>query len=544
YNLDGKIYIPLRMICTGLGMQIDYIEHTNSVVVNSIRDHVGIFNSDGVAVARRGNKYGLVNKSGELLTLFTYDEISNYDNPLLFKVTYDHRCGLIDTNGKLLTDIVYNEIRYESPSSIFLRIGNRMGMCDINGEIIIPVKYDDIAYCGNLIAMVKQNGKWYILNCSTQELSARGYDQVYKVTTGVQSDNDMIKGYYVENGGKWGYVDSFGNVVINPKYDALDKFDARGRARVISNNKIGIVDCGGRVLIPTAYDYLDSFGETDVAVAQVGQKFGVINDKFEVVVPFEYEYIYPFNNSNSTVAYKNEKFGIISTTGEHLTNFDYKYMEEFKNGLTLAYKDGYGYLDHNGNEIIECVHTDVKQGTALSVFLQKDNKWALFSPTGQNLTGFNYLDAGSFSNGLSAVSVVTDNGPRYGYVNDSGDCVINFEYDAAQSFKYGKAVVTKGKYSGIIDIEGNTIIPFVYTGFNPSYEHNVIAAANEYSQWGLISLRNEKLCEFKYDSILEFENGYAYVIKNHKFGIINNTGLEIVPPTHKTKEDAAKKIPQ
>ena len=543
YTHDGRVYIPLRMFCTSLGMNVDYIQSDNTVKITSIRNFVGLFNSHGVAVAFRGGKYGLVNRNGDLVLRFSYDDISNFDNPVYYKLTDNHRCGLANSEGKLITEIAYNEIRYESPSIIYIRQGRKWGMCDISGEIIIPVKYDEVIYSSNLIGMVKSGAQWYQLDCRKGELSFQSYDAVYKLTAGIQTDNSMIEGYYVQKGDKWGYIDSFGTTVINLKYEALDKFDQYGRARMIYKGKFGIIDCGGQVIIPAAYDYIDSFGTIDVAVAQMGSKFGAVNDRFEVVIPFEYDYIYPFNNQHSSVAYKDGKFGVISSDGKHLSSFDYTHMEEFRGALALAYKNGYGYLDTNGNEVIPTVHSDVKQGTALSVFLKKDDKWALFSPSGRNLTGFRYTSAGAFSNGLSAVSVEIGGIQKYGYVNDSGDVIIPFEYSSAQNFKYGKAIVTKGGYSGIIDIENRVIIPFEYTGFNSSYDYNVIAAADQSGKWGLISFNNQKLCDFVYDYIFEYDNGYACTLKDHKYGVIDTFGNEVLPPIYKTQKAARAQLP-
>jgi len=543
YTHEGRIYIPLRMLCTSLGMSVDYSQSDNTVKITPIRDCVGLFNPSGVAIAFRGGKYGLVNRSGDIVLKFSYDDISNYDNPAYYKLTDNHRCGLADSEGNLITDIAYNEIRYESPSIIYIRQGKKWGMCDISGEIIIPVKYDEVVYCSNLIGMVKSGSRWYLLDCRKGELSFQFYDAVYKLTVGIQTDNSMIEGYYVQKGDKWGYIDSFGTTIINLKYEALDKFDRYGRARMIYKGKFGIIDCGGRVIIPAAYDYIDSFGTIDVAVAQMGSKYGAVNDRFEVVIPFEYDYIYPFNNQYSSVAYKNGNFGVISSDGKHLSSFDYTHMEEFRGGLALAYKNGYGYLGTEGKEIIPTVHSEVKQGTALSVFLKKDDKWALFSPYGDNMTGFRYTNAGAFSNGLSAVSIEIGGTQKYGYVNDSGDVIIPFEYSSAQSFKYGKAIVTKGGYSGIIDIEGKVIIPFEYTGFNSSYDYNVIAAADKSGKWGLISFANQKLCDFEYDYIFEYDNGYACTLKAHKYGVIDAFGNEVLPPIYKTQEAARAELP-
>jgi len=543
YSDSTSTYIPFRMLCNSFDIDIEYIPQSNSVIVSSKPYSIGLFTSDGVAIAKNGNSYGLVNSTGDIILPFGYDDISNYDNPSFFEVTDNHRCGIASGDGKLLTDIVYNRIDYVSAGEIYLYQGDKKGMCNIDGRILVPVIYDDIAYSGNLIAMIKNGTKWYLYNCSDDTLSDTFYDQVYEITAGIQTDNNMIKGYYVMKNDKWGCVDSFGNTVIPFKYEALDKFDEMGRARVIYNGKFGIVDCGGTVVIPAAYDYIYPFGTLKIAVAKVGNVYGAVNLNGDIAIPFEYDYIYSFNNSKTTIAYKDKIFSVINTQGETITDKDYKYIEEFKNGLALAYADGYGYIDHSGNEVIECIYTDVKQGTALSVFLKKADKWALFSSEGENLSGFIYEDAGEFENGLSAVSIISENVKKYGYVNDSGDVVIPFVYSTAQKFKYGKAVVSIDSKYGIIDVEGKVVIPFEYTGFNTSYDHNVIAAANVNSKWGLISFGNKKITDFVYDYIFEFENGYAAVLKNHKYGIINTEGKLIVDIVHENQNDAKSYIP-
>lgn len=541
---QGKTYIPIRMICYGFYMDVNYDSLTHAISISSIYDGVGIFNSEGTAIASYDKHFALVDSAGNLLSEFIYDKISNYDNDNLFTVCSNGFLGLLNSNGRMISDVTYDDIIYESPSKIYIKKDGLVGMCDINGKVLIQPVYDDIIYCANSIAMVKQDEKWHTLNFATGVLSENYFDEVYRITDGIQSDNDMIEGYYVVRKGKWGCVDSFGNISIDTKYEALDKFDINGRARVIYNGKMGIIDCGGREIIPTAYDHIYPFGRLNSTVAQLGTKYGVLDSNGDIVVPFEYDYIYPYNDAITTVAYKNGKFGLLSNQGKVISDFEYEYMEEFKNGLALTYKNGYGYIDHMGHEIIPAQYEDVKQGTALSMFLKKDGYWQLYSPTGICLGDNKFLTAGEFSNGLSAVSVSSPGGAKYGYVNDSGDVIIPFEYTMAHSFKYGKAIVSKDNYIGIIDVEGNMVIPFSYTGFNPSYDYNVIAAADENSKWGLISFNNEKLCEFEYDYIFEFENGYAPVLKNHKYGLIDLLGNVVVDLKYETKDEVLALITQ
>ncbi len=538
YADDEAVYFPIRMLCSSLDYDIEYNGEEHSVLISKPVYDAGLYTPDGNAIAKKGISYGIVNSAGDVLLPFMYNDISNYDNPSVFKVVANHKCGIADRTGKLVTDIIYNEIEYVSAGEIYLYIGDFKGMCNIDGRILIPVEYNDIAYSGNLIAMVKVGNGWTLLNCSDNTLSDIWYDEVYEITAGIQTDNHMIKGYYVLKNGKWGCIDSFGNTVIDFKYEALDKFDEFGRARIIYNGKFGIVDCGGQTVIEPAYDFIYPFDRLKVTVAMVGEKYGALNLFGDIVIPFEYDYIYSFNNASSTVAYKNKEFSVISHDGTLVTDKTYSYIEEFKNGMALAYSGGYGYIDHSGNEIIDCIHTDVKQGTALSVFLEKDDKWALFAPDGENISGFVYNNVGAFENGLSAVSKDTENGEKYGYVNDSGDTIIPFIYSSALQFKYGKAIVSLNGRYGIIDIEGNAVIPFEYTGFNPSYDYSVIAAAAIDSKWGLISFGNEILSPFVYDYIFEFNNGYAAVLKNHKYGVIDTNGNIVVDINHQTADEA------
>lgn len=542
YEFNSEIYIPLRILCESMDIGVEYKALNHSVHITYPDYCTGFYNQDGVAVASKGSKYGLVNSDGVVVLPFEYDDISNYDTPSLFKLIQNHRCGLASAQGKLLTDIIYNETEYVSPEKIYLRIDDNVGICDIDGRIIVPVKYEDAAYSGNLIAMVKEGSRWYLLNCTSGLLSETQYNEVYEIRTGIHTDNNMIKGYYVKKNGKWGCIDSFGNTVIQTKYEGLDKFDLKGRARVIYNGKFGIVDCGGSEIIPTGYDYIHPFGNLNVAVAQIGSRYGAVNLDGSVAIPFEYDYIYSFADNPSTVAYKNNEFSIILTDGTKVTDKTYRYIEEFKNGIALAYGDGYGYIDLYGNEVIDCIHSDVKQGTAISVFLKKDDKWALFLPNGENVSGYVYNNAGDFENGLSAVSMIIDGKEKYGYVNDSGDTIIPFEYSFAQKFRYGKAIVSKNGKHGIIDYEGNAVIPFEYTGFNPSYDYNVIAAADKNSKWGLISFDNKIITPFVYDYIFEFDSGYAAVLKDGKFGVIDVYGSIVAPIEYKTAQDAEKNI--
>ena len=72
-------------------------------------------------------------------------------------------------------------------------------------------------------------------------------------------------------GGKWGFRDSSGNVVVPAKYDAINDF-SEGLIAVRQNEKWGFVDETGNEVIPPKYDNSSSFSK---GVARVN-----LNDKW------------------------------------------------------------------------------------------------------------------------------------------------------------------------------------------------------------------------------------------------------------------------
>ncbi len=97
---------------------------------------------------------------------------------------------------------------------------------------------------------------------------------------------------------------------------------------------------------------------------------------------------------------------------------------------------------------------------------------------------------GDFSEGLYSIS---NDDFKYGYKDKSGTLIIPYEYDVAENFSEGMALVKKGDKYGYINKQGKVIVPFVY-------------------DWGG-----------------NFKDGVAWVKKNGKYGYVNNVGKEITP---------------
>lgn len=88
---------------------------------------------------------------------------------------------------------------------------------------------------------------------------------------------------------------------------------------------------------------------------------------------------------------------------------------------------------------------------------------------------------------------------KWGYVNQSGEIVIAFQYDYANEFGEGLASVRKGFNWGFIDKNGNTVIPFTYSGAFTFI--NGLAPVFKDGLWGFIDKNENVIIPFQYKEI-------------------------------------------
>ena len=77
-------------------------------------DEIGNFDSFNTAKFSVNEKYGLINKNGEVIADAIYDDIYGFEeNGLSIVKINDSGYGLIDTNGKIVLEPIYDEIGVE-----------------------------------------------------------------------------------------------------------------------------------------------------------------------------------------------------------------------------------------------------------------------------------------------------------------------------------------------------------------------------------------------------------------------------------------------
>lgn len=291
----------------------------------------------------------------------------------------------------------------------------------------------------------------------------------------------------------WGYIDTLGQIVIQPQYDF---------ARDLVNN-VGLVECKG--------------------------KWGMISADAKELLPCRYDdlqFLPNTDNSILRVYQSQEKYGLIDTLGHLRVRLEYDEIGSFQEGRLAVKRAGlWGFTDKNGLEVIPCRFREVRDFSAGLASVKLGNKWGFINKNGDFEIECNYTRAGSFNNGLAPV--YTTGG--YAYINQKNEIIIPAEYSNAQDFDRGVARITKDYKQGLIDTLGNFILRPKYLDISNFNEHGlaIVRYGNDRVRSGVIDLRGKIRTE-GFLNIMPFYEGMAAVRYKDGYGFIDISGNLVI----------------
>ena len=163
----------------------------------------------------------------------------------------------------------------------------------------------------------------------------------------------------VQKDGKWGYINTKGEQIVECKFDNAWSFN-EGFARVQKDGKWGYINTKGEQAIECKFDDVWFFSEGLASVQKDG-KWGYINTKGEQIVERKFDYAMDFNEGFAWVK-KDGKWGRINTKGcfvifdeskNEIEVFD-KAIDRSNNTFYLSRLDNkFGLLDENFSVVIK-----------------------------------------------------------------------------------------------------------------------------------------------------------------------------------------------
>lgn len=451
------------------------------------------------------NKYGAVNRQGEIVIPVEYDNPVEFVRGRAFVKKGEHWL-IIDTDNKQIAKFDFQDaFRFGTTGLAQVKQNDKWGFINTEGEIIVEPKFDSITYGVSypilneeVVAIVELRGHLGVINKKGETIVPIEFDEIYN------EDNIILA---IKND-KMGIYDYSGRVILPVEYEPSIGFISdsgwtdRNWLPLVKDGKMGAIDTKGNIVVPVKFDDVEIISESSFKVSKEG-KYGIYGVN-NLQVPLHYDFI--GESSNHLVRVKlNGKWGYIDEFNSFMP-VDYDHAHDFNEGLAIV--GNYKQRDQSQNP--------------------KDDMilWGFINTLGEEVIAVEYEDVTPFKEGLATVKL---NG-KWGVIDSQGNNIIPFEHDAISSFEQGYAIVAKQN--------GNEPLckGYRYVDFENDIRSEVevkaaaeaaAAAAEEDAASDKMSLTSEALpCDNK-SLYIDFMINREY--SNMKFGMISSQGKVVLP---------------
>ncbi len=344
-----------------------YMDEQYKIVIEPRYTHAKDF-AQSAAIVSLEDKYGLIDKSGQILIPCEYYSISDFNDKGVARVeTTSFVGGFVNTKGEFLTELnlpylenFNNGVAAYDPYGTGI---NKVFLDENFNEIILNNQYENIRWDPNSgTFIVKLNQKYGIVSKDDTEIVPCIYDYISVCTDGL---------YDVQQNGKWGMIDLNGNVTIPCIYDTTGSFEDKSLIIAVENGTRKIVNRSGEILYED--NQIGRYNGNTVQVLENGQPVKIVD--LRTGEESAYSDIIVLGDYNDGVAlamnYKFRYYGLVDEAGNVIRNFDiptyslsfyrghawedyYTYPYTISDGMIAVLIDEkWGYMDLSGNMVIQ-----------------------------------------------------------------------------------------------------------------------------------------------------------------------------------------------
>jgi hypothetical protein len=138
-----------------------------------------LYNTDNLTVFSEKSKFGLKNKSGEIIVEAKYKKLIRLGNSSWIVLAKNNKFGLIDCNGEILIEPKFKNV--ERVFTKFVKLGNSkdFGLYDEYGKVIIPPEFSSIEPLFGKKFLTIKNFKYGIYKDNGELLLDNKFDFIY-----------------------------------------------------------------------------------------------------------------------------------------------------------------------------------------------------------------------------------------------------------------------------------------------------------------------------------------------------------------------------
>jgi hypothetical protein len=327
----------------------------------------------------------------------------------------------------------------ELPELIPVRIGTKFGYCDPQMNVAIPANFQDAMPFVNGRAVVKQGTFYGLINTLGHWIIAPEQDEI-------------VMGRFVRlrKSGKYALADFDGcqltEYVLDGVYELKNGFvllDEAGRK--------GLLNAQGQRIVPSLYEQVsplrdDQGNYLELFSVREGGRIGLFNACGEQCLPAVFDAIGLFQEGFAVVQ-RDGKFGMIDAEGHLQIPCEFEQLQGMSEGLAAAkVQNRWGFIDRTGKEVLPFIYEAVQEGGFFQgrVAVNRAGAWLLVHRSGEVdfslASGFQY--PGAFSEGLMPICELAEEGSvRFGYADSDGKMCIPVQFERAEPFHKGFAIV-------------------------------------------------------------------------------------------------------
>ncbi|WP_333662190.1 WG repeat-containing protein [Chishuiella changwenlii] len=146
----------------------------------------------------------------------TFEELTTFDRNNLAPISVNNKFGLINKSGEVILPLEFDKLVLTTVNAYSALKNNKWGLITKSNQIIIPFEYELTSdFIENLCA-AKKDGKWGFIDLTNQIIIPFQYDGCTDFKAGLAG---------VELNGKWGLIDKENKLLIDYQYEYLTPVD-------------------------------------------------------------------------------------------------------------------------------------------------------------------------------------------------------------------------------------------------------------------------------------------------------------------------------
>jgi hypothetical protein len=390
---------------------------------------------------------------------------------------------------------------------------------DVYGEIIVADL--DSAYLDNKsdVFFVKKNNAWGIVSLYGKTLIPIQFDKIERFVA-IPYDTYFM----VQKQDKKGLYGIRRNTIVPCKYDDIEFSSKVDKEFIVrKDDKVGAFSYEGKEVFPLKYEsiknkkgilVLNVNNTTNYSVGDV-----IITDSLDLDNPFQIFGNYAGDTRTYYPIYKNGFWGMIDSEGNIIISPKYQQIiSKIRYGLIVKKNDLWGVIDIDEKTIIPLQFQNIEIFNPEYSIVSIENHKQLYNHKTQTLLVVPKFDKIYWRN--AKFSAITYDGKENLIENENNfKIVFPFVYQSISDYGEGNFVVNKeGKY-GVVNINNEIKIPFLYSGLYISCGKVVAAKEGKY---GILSLDNKELMPFEYRQIIgRSETLEMYPINSYEYKAYN-----------------------